>query len=383
MYNSTLQGEYLIELYASGEDSGLSFTIKGLETGTYPVYLGTETEFGAHGLTITFPATGNASRDEWTVRIPNKNTAEFLTTIEDYEEAVSEINEDIESDTIALKNKRIQLAQAERGDTSFQRDLNVESAALAIEKARVDLQKGVDNRDERIITAPFSGTVESMENVVVGATPTKDNDDPINFGALISDQFMTSFSLSANDVDKIEIGQKVLVTLTSIPGSTPLTAEIVEISSLPDSSTVAQYKVLANITIKDESSIRLRDGMLADIEIVEKEKKEVLRIPVSAISYSEGQAKVKIIENLSNEQQTQAEKMGIIRTGENTTHTTLELPVELGLRGQYYVEVLSGLNGGEILEVSSLDSTSANAPVTQSSFGGTGAGRSKSVPAKH
>ena len=177
---------------------------------------------------------------------------------------------------------------------------------------------------------------------------------------------------------KIAVGQKVLVTLTSIPGSAPLTAEIVEISSLPDSSAVAQYEVLARITDEKAASMKLREGMLADIEIVQEEKSDVLRIPVSALHYSEGTAKVTVLEGLSEEQYQQMQNMGIVRSDGAPTYTTFERTVEIGLRGLSYIEVLSGIEAGEILVVTSTTSGTEDEAVVQTGFGppdGDGGGR--------
>ncbi|KKS29304.1 MAG: Secretion protein HlyD [Parcubacteria group bacterium GW2011_GWA2_43_11] len=372
LYTHTEQGEYSVRLYASGEASGYSYELKGIESGVYPVYLGVETKLGTRGLTITFPAS-STTRDEWIIAVPNKYASEYVVNVEDYKNAIIDIDKNIDTDTVTLANKKIQLEQERRGDTVPQRALDVESASLAIEKAQVNLQKGIDTLTERRIVAPFSGTIEGMENVVVGATPTKDSNDSINFGSLISDDFMTTFSLSANDVTKVTLGQKVLVTLSSVPGSSPLEAEVVEISSLPDSSTVAQYEVLARIAEDDVATYDLRDGMLADIEIVQEEKLDVLRVPVSAVQYSEGKANVTILEGLSGDQHIQVEQMGILRT-EGSTHTSYSRPIELGLRGQYYVEVLSGLEAGELLEVTSTNGVTEGSVVETQGFGPPGGG---------
>lgn len=374
LYSSQEQGEYLIEIYPSGEDSGLSYRLSGLETGTYPVVLGAETKLGTRGLKITFPNSGVGKHDEWIVAVANTHAPEYSKNLDTYNVSMTTLEENIQSDTVSLANKKVQLEQALREDTATQRDLGVESAALAIEKARVDLQKGYDTQDERRIVAPFSGTVEGIENVVVGATPTKDTNDSTDFGVLISDEFMTSFSLSSTDIDKIKMGQKVLVTITSLPNSTPLEATIVEISSLPDSSAVAEYGVLALIQNATSTSIKLRDGMLVDIEIVEEEAQDVVRVPTSAVTYVDGKATVTVIEGLTEQQKASASRLGIVRTDEGNVPTELKRAVEIGLRGQYYIEITSGLELGEIIKVTGVV-TAATSVVQQAGFGpGSGGG---------
>ncbi len=373
-YNSTIEGEYHIKIFASSEESGYSYTLSGLESGTYPVYLNTKVNLGTRGLTITFTSTDIRARDEWVVSLPNTGASEYPENLKDYQDAIERIDESIESDTVSLANKKTQLSQAERGDTSFQRQLDVESAKLAVSRAYVDLQDKVAEQDERYIVAPFSGTVVGMENVVVGATPTKDSDDPVTFGSLISDEFHATFSLGASDIDKVSVGQKVEVTLTSVSGSEPLTAEIVEVSSLPDSSTVAQYEVKALITEVPEG-INLRDGLLADIAIIQEEKEDVLRVPSSAVTYSGTQAQVTVLEDLSDTELKQIERMGILRVTDTSTFTSYAKDVEIGLIGQYYVEILSGLEEGDIISVSSVSvSTEEDTSVVDDARMGPGGG---------
>ncbi len=369
VYESVQEGAYTIVLYASNADSGYSYTLSGLENGTYPVILGVETKLGTRGLTITFPATGVSSRDEWVVYVPNKEAPEYAQNLETYTKTIANLDESISSDLVSIKNKTIELEQAERGDTASKRNLSVEAAALAIERAQVNLQKGIDEKDERRIVAPFSGTIDGMENVVVGATPSKESSDTTNFGTLISDEFMVTFSLTANDVSKIAVGQKVLVSLTSLPEQKPLEAEVVEISSLPDSSAVAQYEVLALIQERGEGGIELREGMLADVEIVQEEKENVLRVPSSAIHYSDGMAYVTVLEQLSQEHLKQIETMGIVRTESVPSYSKVERQVSVGLRGQYYAEITSGVTEGDIVAVTSSTASTIDTSVVETRMG--------------
>lgn len=375
LYASTEQGEYRIRVYASAAASGYSFTVRGLESGAYELFPGAEVDLGTRGLTITFPnLQAIQNRDEWVIAVPNTGAPEYITNLEDYEDAMQNIEESIETDTVSLNNKRTQLAQTERTDTGEDRDLAVDSAQLAIERAQVNLERNLETLNERRITAPFAGTVEGMENVVVGATPKNDNSDSIDLGVLISDTFLVTFSLSATDVDKVSVGQQVNVTLTSLPESMPLSATIVEISSLPDSSSVAQYSVKAEIQPYDETETRLRDGMLADIVIVQSQVQNVLRVPTSALTYKEGKAYVTIVEGLTEAQSVQAARMGIVRKSDTATPATYTREIALGLRGTYYAEVTDGLTGGEIIVITQTSSDdTAGTDAVRAGFG-SGAG---------
>jgi len=370
LYDASQNGEYRLRVYASGGRSGLSYTLSGLEGGTHEVVLGAETPLGTRGLTITFQ-NDTVNRDEWVIAVPNTYAPEYAVRRTDHEEALADLDEAHESDLVALENKRTQLLQALREDTLEDRTLEIEAAELAIERAQVGLEQGRDTRSERRIVAPFAGTVEGMENVVVGATPKNDNSDSVDFGVLISDDFLVNFSLGASDVDTVSLGQKVIVSLTSVPDSTPLTAEITEISSLPESTGVAQYKVKARLAISGEG-VRLRDGMLADIEIVREEKQDVVRVPVATLHYSAGKAYVTMVEDLTKEQEQQLDRLGIVRT-DLSVPTTYEREVTVGLRGSYFAEIIDGLAVGERIKVSeNAPATTENAPVVRTGFGAGG-----------
>ncbi len=211
-----------------------------------------------------------------------------------------------------------------------------------------------------------------MENVVAGATPTGGTEDQINLGTLISDDFITTFSLSASDVAKVSIGQKVLVTVTSFTEQPVYTAAITQISSLPEETGIAQYEVTAKIDYNHSEALKkLREGMLSDIVVVQEEKDNALRVPTNAITYVNGAPSVTVIAELTEEQKAQADQMGIIKTDATTPLGTYTRAVTLGITGQYYVEIISGIELGDTIVTTTVTQSGATSVVEQS---GPGAG---------
>lgn len=372
LYTCTMQGEYRIRVYASKADSGFSYALSGMEQGVRDIYPGAAIPLGTCGLKVTFP-TSVTNNDEWIVAVPNTYAPTYPTNKQEYENTTDRIKESITTDTVKLRNTRTELEQALRNDTDAQRDLTVESAELAIERAQVTRQSKVDTQKERRIVAPFSGTVEGMENAVVGATPSRESNDSVDFGSLISDEFLVTFSLSANDVDRVQVGDRVLVSLSSVPGSAPLSAVVTEISSLPDGSTVAKYPVSAQIVDVASSSVRLRDGMLADVEIVREERSNVLRVPVAALSYAEGgRAQVTVVTGLTEAQTQQFARMGVVRTDTHVPNQTVRT-VSVGLRGTYFAEITDGLMDGDLVLVSAKQNeVESSSTVVRTGFGAGG-----------
>ena len=372
-YVSDTEGQYIIEVYASGADSGYTYRVSGLETMTGSVVFGKAVNLGSRGLKITFPD-DTKSNDKWIVYVPNNKIATYFETEKDYKETITDLEKVISDATINIANTEQELQDLREVDTGSYRDLTIEKAEANLAVANQRLYENYDIVQERDIVAPFSGTVEGMENVVAGATPTGGTSDTINLGTLISDEFLTTFSLGATDVAKVSVGQKVKVTVTSFAQQPVFEATITQISSLPESSGVAQYEVQALLTYdRATSETILREGMLADIEVVEEESSDALRIPTSAITYEQGTAKVTVVDALTEEQQQQAARIGIIRT-EGTTVATYEVEVEVGIVGQYYVEIISGLSDGDIIVASALSETPTESVVGQTGFGLGGGG---------
>lgn len=371
LYTGTQEGEYHITVYGSSADSGYSFRVTGLETDVQSVYVNTSVALGKRGLRISFPSNVQ-NGDQWTVPLPNTHAPEYVENKEAYEKSVTNLTESISSAQLSIANKTQQIEDLKLTDSSSYRDLNVSKAEATLSEARVQLSKNYDVIHEQDIVAPFSGTIDGLANVVVGATPTRDTNDSISLGTLISDEFLVTFSLSATDVSKIEIGQKVLVSITSFPAAGAIEAFVTEISSLPDSSDVAQYTVKAQIKPTADIGIALREGLLADVEIVQKEVTDVVRVPLSAISYENGKATVEVLGSLTPEQQKQVDTLNVLQS-DTGTFPSYPVTITTGVSGLFYVEITGGLELGTKIVVSK---TEQDVQVLQQQQFGPGGGES-------
>ncbi len=368
-YVGTVEGMYTIEVYSSNSKSGYSYRVSGLESYTGSVVIGSPVDLGNRGLKITFPSSTKHS-DTWVVRVPNTGIATYADTKRAYERTVADLKEQIVSTKVSLANAEQELEDMLSTDTSSYRNLHVEKAVATVNSTQQKLAENYDAISERDIVAPFAGTIQDMENVVVGATPTGGSEDTISLGTLISDEFLTTFTLSATDVAKVSVGQKVNVTITSFSEQPVFTAHITEISSLPSSDGVAQYEVRAKIEYDHaSSSVKLREGVLADIEIIEEEKENALRVPVSAITYVDGKPTVQVVDTLTDAQKKEIETMSILRTARDATLPSYAKTITLGIYGTYYAEVTGGLTGGEYILITATPTATDTSVVEQAGFG--------------
>ncbi|PIR43196.1 hypothetical protein COV24_04090 [candidate division WWE3 bacterium CG10_big_fil_rev_8_21_14_0_10_32_10] len=159
-------------------------------------------------------------------------------------------------------------------------------------------------------------------------------------------------NVSEVDINKIKVGQKVELSLNSIPGElfTGIITGIDKIGSV--TSGVSNYPVIIKF---DKESDQILPNMGVDAEIVIQEKDNVLYVPTSSIVTNNNKTGVNLIKNGNSEFVT-------IKTGISDNENT---------------EVVEGLSEGDMVSIPSLptsgftDSNSANG----NSFGGfTGGG---------
>jgi multidrug efflux pump subunit AcrA (membrane-fusion protein) len=374
LYSGATEGTYKISVYGSGAISGYSYNVTGLENDTVNVLTNIVTKVGNNGLQIKFPSDVKDS-DVWLIKVPNTDDPQYVQNKENYDKTITTLTQNIAGYNVSISNDELQIKNLGQTDNSASRNLDVSKAQAQLSQAQVQLSQNYNTMKEQDIVAPFSGTLEGSANVVVGATPTRDTSDTTNLGTLISDDFLVNFDLGAVDINKVKLGQKVLVSISSYPNSVPLEANITSISSLPNSSGVAQYTVQALINSSStlSNNAPLREGLVADVEIVQQEKTNVIRIPTSAISYVNRQPTVQILSDLTADQQSQVDKNGVLKSLTGTFPSYPKV-VTLGIVGTFYVEVTSGLDVNSLIIVSQTVKADTNV-VTQRGFGGGGGNR--------
>lgn len=131
------------------------------------------------------------------------------------------------------------------------------------------------------------------------------------------------------DINKVKVGQKVTMTLSSIDGKT-FTGAVVGIDKIGTSSNgVSNYPVIVKF---DEDSDMVLPNMGVDADIIIEEKGETLLIPTASIGTSQKQKYVTVVTDRGEEQ----------------------VSIETGISSDKYTEVLSGLNEGDIVVINSL-----------------------------
>ncbi|BDG26382.1 RND transporter [Thermus thermophilus] len=220
----------------------------------------------------------------------------------------------------ALENAGAALAAQRKALNLREAQLAKELEALqeALRQAQLTLASARENLEAVEVKAPFSGVVLSQE-ASLGAQVSPET-ALLTLGDLSA--FRLVLQVDETEIGKIQVGQKVAVTLDGLPGET-LEGEVVAKS--PEAELVNNIPVF-EVTVRLPADPRLRPGMSADGEIVVQEAKDVILLPKGAVRRGPRGASVTVLRP------------------DGSTET---VPVRLGLEDSTRVAVLEGLQEGD------------------------------------
>ena len=205
----------------------------------------------------------------------------------------------------AIAEGNVQVAQIEYdkaleeylsyGDLPREKDVNA---------AQIALNNAEASYNQRFIIAPFDGTVTSV-SAVEGYYVTRENTavriDDMN-------RIFIPISIPELDVSSVLNGTAVSITVDAIPGKT-FSGHIYAISDAGDASgSAASFSAVVEV---DEPDDRMLAGMTAEISMQLDPKTNVLLIPTAAITYTDGEPTVSIIDGETR--QTIGVKLGTVR----------------------------------------------------------------------
>ncbi len=199
-----------------------------------------------------------------------------------------------------------------------------------------------------IITAPFSGTVGSVglvEGMVLASATSTTSINSQRVAVIKGDSLpVINISLSEVDVPKVKVGQKVTITLDSIPDKT-FTGSVATVDRVGSiSSNVTSYG--ANIKL-DSGSDQILPNMAATANIILQTKTDVLMVPSSALITQNGTTMARTLQN----------------------GREVDVVVETGISGSTDTEITSGLTEGQTV-ITGTTSPSTSSGSTRSVFSG-------------
>jgi HlyD family secretion protein len=214
----------------------------------------------------------------------------------------------------------------------------VEQAQIAVDSARLALGRAN-------LEAALEGTVASI-NVEIGESVSPQ----LPAMTLVGDsRFTVDADVDEADIGWVEIGQEVKITFDAFPEH-ELAGQVLSIAPLASIDLgIVSYRVTIE---SQETQLPLRAGMTANTEIVKEQREDALLVPNLAIAL-EAETGRKYVDKKAGE--------GLER-----------VQIETGLTTDLYSEVLSGLQEGDLVVISSLSDREQFRELMGSTFSGGG-----------
>lgn len=293
--------------------------------------------------------------------------AQFDQALVDLDNNIKDLENSVRSAELSWDQMQLRLQSLEFASALEQQqgELDLERARISLDEARrklaaqkiineadrrqqeINLQERIDDVEETrreiaalVITTPIPGMIiHAEQGRWTDRTKIKEGDTVRRGQDILQipdlSVLQVAFSVNELDADQVEVGQLARVRLEAYPRQI-FTGHITDISTLAqETSDGGNVRVFPAVVTLDETDARIRPGMTAGVEVVVADLQETLRVPLAALGVIGGGCCVKLV-------------------GSEEPVT-----VELGLRNESMVQVLSGLEAGDRVEMTWQDDASA------------------------
>ncbi len=222
------------------------------------------------------------------------------------EVAVLDAKRNLERNQSLLKKKVIAQATLDTAQTNYEAALaqrevaraqvesakfQIESSKAQLEQAKAALRVAETNLRYTTIRSPVNGIVISR-NVDVGQTVAASLQAPTLF-TIAKDltQMQVDTNVSEADIGMVAVGQDATFTVDAYPEKT-FRGKVSEIRNAPTTiQNVVTYDVVIQV---DNTDLRLKPGMTANVSILVQHREGVLKIPNSALRFRPESAKLEM-----------------------------------------------------------------------------------------
>ncbi len=248
------------------------------------------------------------------------------------------------------------LDQAQNALVSAKANLNssraqAQSARAQIAQSTASLQSAELDLSRTRITAPTSGVV--IDKLVEPGTTVAASFQTPNLFTIASDtsRMQVEAAVDEADIGQVRRGQDVRFTVDSYPNDT-FEARVQQIRQAATQDTNAvSYLVILDV---DNPDGKLLTGMTANVDIITGRRTDALRVPIAATRFLPRESDRMHLSAEENE--AAAGKVTIWVPGEEP-YKPMRRAVTLGLIGEEFAEVTSGLEEGQTILVRSRERT--------------------------
>jgi RND family efflux transporter, MFP subunit len=235
------------------------------------------------------------------------------------------------------------------------------SASHMVDQSVAALRNSQSNLAKTTINAPLSGKVTRL-NVEQGETAvpgTFNKDAALLLTISNMDTLQTTVRVDETDVARIALGDSAVVQIDAFPDTTFM-GRVVEIANSSIQNPAAAGSQGTDQAVDYEVKVMLlnpppdtRPDFSATAKVITATRKQVLSIPIIALTVREheanpgGDSAQLALGKRPVKQVGQKDVEGVFVVGSDNKVTFL--PVEIGIAGEDYFEVVSGLKGGETI----------------------------------
>ncbi len=235
------------------------------------------------------------------------------------------------------------------------------SASHMVDQSVAALSNAQSNLAKTTINAPLSGKVTRL-NVEQGETAvpgTFNKDAALLLTISNMDTLETTVKVDETDVARVSLGDSAIVQIDAFPDTT-FVGKVVEIANSSVQNPTAGSAQSTDQAVDYEVKVMLlnpppdtRPDFSATAKIVTATRKQVLAIPIIALTVRDRQANPNgdsaqlALGNRPVKQVGQQQAEGVFVVGPDNKVTFQ--PVKIGIAGEDYFEVLSGLQGSETI----------------------------------
>ena len=205
------------------------------------------------------------------------------------------------------------------------------------------------SKGDKILKYTNGTYLEADRNSVIISTnlPTTGNKATSSNYVEVSyiDELTIDLSINENEIANVEVGQEVEINLTADETKT-FTGKITKINSV---GTYSNSGTTFSATVEFENDGSVKLGMSVSCTIIIKEEKDVISVPIEAVSSnSDG-------------------KKYVVKV--NSNGTTEEVIVETGIANEKYVQITSGLTTDDTIQIETEVTEDANTSSSSKSGG--------------
>jgi HlyD family secretion protein len=229
----------------------------------------------------------------------------------------------------------------------------LESARYGVSQAQAGVDEAEDRLSKTIFTAPMAGkvtrlNVEEGETVIIGTM-----NNPGSLVLTISDLTVIEVVVQVDEteVSEIALGDSAAIRIDAFPDR-EFSGRVTEIGNSainPPSQQQGNQQAAIDFEVVltlDETDAPLRPDLSATADIVVESRSDVVAVPIIALTVRDADEVEGDIE-VAADGSLPTDVEGVFLVGEDEVVTFQ--PIEVGIAGQEYFEVLSGLSAGDVV----------------------------------